>query len=195
MNEIFVIDNVIPKKYQDEIENVLTGQFPWYFYSEAVYKDLSNKPQSENAKTTPILVHNFSDKEGIVSEYFNIIRPLLYYVEEKVGIDFKTIYRAKANLLMPKTNYEKKNHSFPHVDQLFPHLTLLYYVNDSDGNTFFFDKKYDETKVVSEVELKVFEQIEPKKGRAILFDGLMYHASSNPINSDKRIVLNYNLSI
>jgi hypothetical protein len=194
MNEIFVIDNVIPKKYQDEIETVLTGQFPWYFYSEAVYKDTSNIPQSENSKTTPVFVHNFLNNEEVVSDYYNLIKPLLYYVEEKVSINFEKVYRAKSNLLMPKTGYENFNHSYPHVDQLFPHLSLLYYVNDSDGDTFFFDKKYDETAVTNEVKLKVFNQITPKKGRAILFDGLIYHSSSNPINSDKRIVLNYNLA-
>jgi hypothetical protein len=197
MIDFFVIDDVIPNKFQNEIEKVLGDKFPWYHKNEAVYFDVKNKniPKSDNAKATPFFVHNFSTEEGVVSEFYNFIYPMLYFVEEKFNIDIKSIIRSKANLLMQRTGYTKEDHSFPHVDQLVPHMVLLYYVNDSDGDTIFFDKKYDATKVTSEVELEVAHRVSPKKGRAILFNGLLYHASSNPIDSDKRIVLNFNIEV
>ena len=197
MNDFFVIDDVIPNKFQNEVEKILTNNFPWYHKSEAVYFDVKSKniPKSHNAKATPFFVHNFSTEDGSVSDYYNLIYPMLYFVEEKFNIDIKKVLRSKANLLMQRSGYTKEDHSFPHVDQLIPHMVLLYYVNDSDGDTVFFDKKYDGTKVTSEVELEVAHRVSPKKGRAILFDGLLYHASSNPIDSDKRVVLNFNFEV
>ena len=58
--------------------------------------------------------------------------------------------------------------------------TFLYYVNDSDGDTIFFNKNKKEIK-----------RVKPKKGTGVLFKSNTLHAGSNPINSDKRMVINY----
>ena len=42
---------------------------------------------------------------------------------------------------------------------------------------------------------KVVKEIEPKKGRAVILDGNIYHASSCPKNHVNRIVINYNFLI
>ena len=47
---------------------------------------------------------------------------------------------------------------------------------DSDGDTYFFG---DENRTIS-----------PKANRAVLFDAYHKHCSSNPINSDRRIIVN-----
>ena len=57
--------------------------------------------------------------------------------------------------------------------------TLLYYVNDSDGDTLFFDN-----------DLNITKRVTPKKNRAILFDSNMLHAGANPIKNETRIVIN-----
>ena len=73
----------------------------------------------------------------------------------------------------------------PHTDLDAPHFTMLYYVNDSDGPTKFYDHKDGE----------VIKMVDPKKGRAVLFTGDTYHASSSPRHHSNRIVLNYNFLI
>ena len=68
----------------------------------------------------------------------------------------------------------------PHTDQETPHLSCIYYINDSDGDTILFkdDKK---------TEIK---RIKPKQGRIVFFDGFIPHCSSRPA-LNTRAVLNF----
>ena len=59
-----------------------------------------------------------------------------------------------------------------HVDTDEEHVVLLYYVNDSDGDNYFYKKENN--------ELKIIHKETPKKGKLILMDGNLIHASSSP---------------
>ena len=96
--------------------------------------------------------------------------------------DIKKIFRIKAGMFVK--NQTEKPH-LAHVDRPYFHYTMLYYVNDSDGPTQLYDEKGG----------KVVKEIEPKKGRAVILDGNIYHASSCPKNHVNRIVINYNFLI
>jgi len=112
---------------------------------------------------------------------------ILHTFAKKHGIEVKEILRIKANIL---NKTDKQNHIHPpHVDMTTPHMVLLYYVNDSDGDTVIFDQKYDDGEVP---RLTVNRSISPKAGAAILFDGLTYHSSSSPQYTEERIVININ---
>jgi len=69
-------------------------------------------------------------------------------------------------------------HNNMHVDMKLPHVVVLYYVNDADGDTFFFNNSRE-----------IVDRVTPKKGRAVVFDGLTLHASSMP-TKNHRISLN-----
>ena len=90
------------------------------------------------------------------------------------------------NLLTRKET--KHLYHTPHVDFDRPHWTLIYYVNDSDGGTYFFKQKYNGTRQ----KLEIDKVVEPRQGRFVLFDGLTYHTSSNPQYHDTRCVINFN---
>ena len=62
-----------------------------------------------------------------------------------------------------------------------PHWVLLYYVNDADGDTCFFDGG------------EIVRRVAPKRGRAVFFDGRIAHASSGPVETRFRVVINVNL--
>jgi hypothetical protein len=84
----------------------------------------------------------------------------------------------------------------PHVDFHVPHYTFLYYVNDSDGDTFIFNEKVNPAMGENQNypdKFTLLERVSPKKGDAILFNGLHYHSSSTPEHHDSRIALNINL--
>ena len=66
---------------------------------------------------------------------------------------------------------------------------MVYYVNDSDGDTVLFNEFYN-TKSVS-----INRRIAPKKGRAVIFDSNRFHASSNPINTPTRFVINFTFKL
>ena len=75
----------------------------------------------------------------------------------------------------------------PHTDLkledggLIPHLVCLYYVDDSDGPTYFYDD-----------DLNLIKEISPQKGLAVIFDGDILHAGSNPIMHPFRFAININ---
>jgi hypothetical protein len=78
----------------------------------------------------------------------------------------------------------------PHVDILDPHKVLLYYVNDSDGDTFMFNEKYTPGDEEVPLDYTLNQRVTPKKNRAIVFDGLTYHNSSKPVKNTSRYVIN-----
>jgi hypothetical protein len=70
----------------------------------------------------------------------------------------------------------------PHIDYQFPHLVLLYYVNNTDGDTIFLKDN------------QIVEKIAPKRGRCVLFDGSIVHASTTPTLSP-RVIINTNIKM
>ena len=54
---------------------------------------------------------------------------------------------------------------------------MLYYVNDTDGDTIFYNDNEEEIKRVS-----------PKKGRVVFFDGSIMHSASTPTQTHRAII-------
>jgi hypothetical protein len=142
-----------------------------------------------NSVDTPQMVHNLYSQNKAHSEYFgSVVKPILLFLEDKTGVTYKNIVRAKSNLLFQNPN--NVNYTIPHTDAgSNNYKTLLYYVNDSDGDTIIFNESE------SSKELTIKERITPKKGRMVLFNGDLLHASSNPIKNDLRCVVNINFTV
>lgn len=174
--DVQIIDDVVAPLYRDRIEAMMTHiQFPWTFLNEVTYRGTDSlKSVDPNAKGTAGFAHLFYDRaSGHESRYWDFAFPLLLSF---VGEQFE-LMRVKGGLLLPtKTGY-----NMPHIDAECPHTTALYYVNDSDGDTFFFNN-----------DGEVCNRVTPKKGRVVIFDGLTHHASSCPIESSHRLVINFN---
>jgi hypothetical protein len=71
----------------------------------------------------------------------------------------------------------------------YDHKVLLYYVNDSDGDTILYNEVFEEYEEVPE-NFTVNKTFTPIKGNALVFDGLIYHSSSKPTKNSKRIIIN-----
>ena len=181
-----VIDDFIDKNHQNQIEMILSDtKMQWYFYPTT--STIDNKYNSlNNFYEAPQFVHIFYDtlaKENSI--HLNKILTVLRGLYEKTNIDEVKLIRVKSNLQMRRSNNTEKNFTKPHIDiSDLEHMVLLYYVNDNDGKTFLFNK-----------DLSIKNTIDPKKGRALLFNGNILHASSHPINYETRLVLNFDLEI
>ena len=57
---------------------------------------------------------------------------------------------------------------------------MVYYVHDTDAPTRLYRNG------------KVFKEIQPKKGRVLIFPGNIEHSSSSPTKTNRRMVLNFN---
>ena len=177
-NLAIIIDDAISKGYQNKVQEILNSyDFPWHFMLNVTSAE---KPDGRTGFSNII----FSEDNKIQTKYMDILSPILYEAVGKFDNDqdIKKIFRIKAGMFVK--NQTEEPH-LVHVDRPYFHYTMLYYVNDSDGSTQLYDGEGG----------KVVKEIEPKKGRAVILDGNIYHASSCPKNHANRIVINYNFLI
>ena len=181
MDSLVIIDDVISKGYQNLIESTLNfHEFPWNFCDNIT--DASKMGGVE--VITGFGSNIFHSDLNVKTEYADLLTPLLYEAVDKCekGQEIKKLFRIRAGMFVQ--NQTDKPHQ-AHVDSPDLHYTMLYYVNDSDGPTNIFDYKGE----------NVIQEIEPKKGRAVIMTGDTYHSSSCPRNHINRIVVNYNFLV
>ena len=116
-----------------------------------------------------------------------------------IGEKLNEIFNARSFIHFPLASELRKSYDNIHIDLPIEHLVILYYVNDTDGDTFLFDKRADyndlkTTAVEPNDSLNIIKRISPKKGRALLFSGDRYHSSSGP-TKDIRCIINFDVSI
>lgn len=106
---------------------------------------------------------------------------------QKHKIKYSSVKRTRSN-----TTFlcNEKRSSIPHIDNEYEHVVLLYYVNNSDGDTILYKNKYDKNS-----EMIIDHKISPKAGRAILFTGDTYHSFYYPNINDRRSVININITV
>jgi len=196
MNDVLIIDDIIPKDYQNKLLYFLTEtNFAWIFHKNLIAKDEQFKDNENN----PLgFTHNLYDNEKPVSPDFNFFYPLVLSITSKLD-DYKKLIRIRANLTLPNKISKLKWH-MPHTDSYFDHLVAIYYVNDSDGDTFVFNETndnysngQDDIARINKGDFTVKKQITPKQGRVAIFSGKNYHTSSWAKESKFRCLLNINL--
>ena len=171
-NFIKVFDNILSKNLEDDLEyKSLSDTIPWYFL-----KDISGVQSN-----VPLygFSHIFYNKEYNIQseEMFYFLQPL-YQLLAKTPLVLQEIYAARLFLQLANPN-PRTAHEGIHVDLEIPHMVCIYYINDAEGDTVFFDNDNNEIKRVS-----------PKKGRMALFSGDIKHTGSTP--STLRNIINYN---
>jgi hypothetical protein len=182
-----VYDDVVSKELADKVEETLTSDmFPWFCMKKSIYPEWyqAKFDDSENYKDVRSLGHTFTVGEPPVinSAFIGIPLELLQQISNKLKIDNNNLLRIRANYMYPLSASETYLPASPHVDGSYKHLVLLYYVNDSDGDTILYKDPPN-----------ILTTISPKKGRFVIFDGSILHAASPPRFNDTRIVINYNL--
>ena len=136
------------------------------------------------------------DEESTISPMSSLLLPILFVFCEKAGIEYNMLLRIRVGLFT-KTTIEALHHN-PHVDFSQPHRTAVYYVNDSDGDTFVFNQTFDDVSVddsakyANENKFTIAGRVSPRKGTMMCFDGRHYHASMHPMKANKRIAITFN---
>jgi len=202
--DIVVLDNIIPQEMADKFELTTTKDtFPWYLLRDIQTYKLTEKDNhrvvnDENTVNTLQFGHGIYNKEDVDSEInsglYADARAIADYCCQE--FDFKPVYlRLKLNLLGQNVSIKEGKYNTPHIDNKFWNsYSMIYYVNDSDGDTIIFNEVSDEETKKRPDKLTIKKTITPKKNRAVLFRGNYFHTSTNPTNNDKRIVLNVNLT-
>ena len=189
-----IIEDVLPVEQSDWLEQILTSPVVGWNY----IKD-GSRPHAdpENVKLFPSfslpLLAMDSDNPFPNREMLLRFECINNTVCAKSGLDIQRMTRVRLGMHIPNSSWH--GHHGPHCDQEFPHTVVLFYVTDTDGDTYFFDHEdkfdplgygYD-----GEHEYKIIDRVTPKKNMMVVFDGLTTHASSYPTKG-QRITINYN---
>jgi len=189
-----ILDNVIPKSYRDDIEELLLGNnsFPWYYVEDVTLtKDKIDKYHTK--ALCPAFNHVFFDDVNDNNDaWYPFIKPLAYMACSKIGLDVEHIIQARSFLQLPIAKDIPENH--PHIDLQWDHWVCLYYVNDNEAPTTLYKQTRLDTRSedMTNVSWEPLITCEPKKGRALFFDGKYYHSSSSP-NQRTRCIINFDV--
>ena len=174
-----IIENLLPNRLKKELCEILTSEsvMSWY-WGDIVYLESEKEYSELNLfQFTHVFYENLKPASGL----FPLTQTILGFFEKETNIEIKSIFRIKANLTTRNVLSNRQIKLLEHrdiecgVDKNY--ISLIYYVNDSDGDTIFKDSK---------------EKITPKANRLIIFDGSLLHTGSSPKNSKTRVLLNSN---
>lgn len=196
LTEVVVLDNVIPVEEQDKMWDFIQDyRFSWHFGPSNVYEDDKNRGTIfldehtiDSFQFTHVLQYS---RIGFKEPMFDTFRNNLVTILKAFDLDNHNVYRVKLNMLTNNRKFQLGCYNPAHVDEAEKeHMVIVYYFNDTDGDTWIFNETHGSTFD----KLTVKHKISPKKGRAVAFPGKYFHASSNPIDTDVRCVMNINLN-
>lgn len=183
-----LFEKFLTKEQEDAIERAML-QLPWYFTTiEDDMNDISDN--------TPVYFVNLigCSPHGTTADDIKPFVPILQRLEELTGREYMNrICRVKANLYTKRPDLREGHYHKPHLDFYNNDTKLgdegevfLYYANDSDGDTFFFEEKRIDTENPT-----LIRRVPHRKGTALLFDNRTLHASSSPRVTEYRVNINF----
>ena len=170
--DIKIFDNLIPEDYQNQIYNSI--------FENGFIKFTCNFPGWEmmgKQKLNFGLINHFKKGDYCDKQLFDFFYPLAEISCKEVNQKIKNIEIGRIWLDYPD-NRKQFDYGFVHKDLPYDHTVVLYYVKDSDGDTHIFDEFGG-----------VIKKIKPKKGRVVVFNGNLLHASG-VAKEDIRAVVN-----
>ena len=182
------VRNFLPDKKYREIYKTIKDidNFLWTLGEETVSADLrqAQLPYYKNIREHVLFVHtlyNIEFKNPANSESLPMVHTVCDHFLKTFNFKKMDVMRSKVNLQIQVKDFKPHQHNTPHIDYTedVPHYVLLYYLNESDGDTFFFNKDHS-----------VMKRIAPEPNKLVFFNGSIEHASSHPSNHKYRIAMN-----
>jgi len=184
-DEIVVVENIVNKRYQDFLESVfLSDTFPVYLKPNTLGADYNPADVffDKNTVDIPQFIHNFVKNYTSSSPEANYVFSIFTEICENLKIDC-SLYRCKLNLNYQHPSFDGTMYYTPHRDSSDPTMiTGIYYLNDTDGDTIFFDDNKN-----------IIKRVSPKKGSLVHFKSNIFHAGQSPIKNNIRAVINFML--
>ena len=197
---IIVLDDLLDSALADKIERECLSVLRYGYAETTVSPDV--ECTDPNIFDTGFFTCQFCNefdtywapKLNPFSWYMAELIPLISNAQARVPeIEFTYISKMTANLQLQQKDAPVDHYSVPHwdADSSGKFYSMVYYTTDSDGDTVLFNEFHD-TSMKGRVNdnLTVHQRITPKKNRAVIFESNRYHASSFPINSKKRLIIN-----
>ena len=190
---IHVLKDIVPLEYQELLKEKIKNKYnDWgsnnitAWANGAVFSKVDT-PDINIIDRGQKVLQVYTDKRRRWSEdniiFNNYVNPLIKLAFTKANIKYNKVVRAKFNILTKDPNFKKENYNTPHIDieedpGTYKFYSMIYYVNNSDGDTVFFDEQNNIT-----------HRETPEQGKVIIFNSVILHASCNPSISEARVVL------
>lgn len=184
---IKVIDGALPPEIFFPLQEYVMQHAPWHYIHNMDYGDIYDQDWTDGF-TTPIIMRSTNSPVWYCQEY-RAFATMFDYIQENFGLKTIDITRSKCNLTT-KIPYEIPRPAHKDDDYLQNYTIGVLYINDSDGDTIIFDSK--DPNDIKRTDLPIKEVVHPKENRLVLFDGNYLHASSRPLLSPTRFVINFN---
>jgi hypothetical protein len=202
-NDIKVINNILPIPLLKEIETYLKNNVS-YAFSE------TTSAQNKNLIFDKTSIHEnilfgcvlYSKHHRQDMMHHQIYDALCYYLQSEISPDYE-LCRVHVNLMIKNVEFPADMYNPPHIDSTIEdndsnaeYKTILFYVNDSDGDTILFNEfgslKENNTKFKQPIlkPLSIAIKNKPKANSAIVFNSYRFHSSTPPKISDYRININ-----
>lgn len=163
---IKIIDNFLSETEFQEVQRVLLGdRIPWFQNSFIVHpeKDLGIE-QYYDYQFTHVFYRNYS----VSSDFFPVLEPIL------IKLNPSALVRVKANLI-PRADKVVEHQLHTDVTN-FKGLTSVFYINSTNGYTFF----------------QTGEKVESVANRMVVFDSTLLHSGTTCTDQKNRVVINFN---
>ena len=184
IKDIFIYDNIIDAKDQKHIQDIVFNKIRWQFIPDVTKPD--------NKQQRPGFNYRFITNTENVYEWHTDMCTIIDAACDKINFKRKDCLQGRSFLQLP-LNLKDRTVDAPHVDADTDHLVVLYYVNDSDGDTIIYENMFEGyNKLPDFNKLVEKKRVSPKAGRVVLFNGKHWHTSCQPVNN-VRCVVNYNV--
>jgi hypothetical protein len=185
---IFVVDDVLDETTIKDIETHIlnSNNVTWSYYLSDGHATVGNEYFNKYSHIDTLIEgpqlchHVYCDNEILSPKQILLIEEVIKNIQNKFNTSLE-VTRCKFNLQFQLPNNSIGKHNTPHIDTKEDHFGMIYYVNDCDGDTYFFDDN-----------LNVIKTVSPKSGRMVFFKGNILHTGQHPINSPARCVINFN---
>ena len=180
--EPIIIDDAVDDVILERLEEIAYHRDqPWYLTRTA--------DETEEHSSFSFFVYDFSVPQGEIPSL------AIKQACQKANVSIGELLRIRWGLIL-RDNTIKVSH--PHVDDYInKHMGAILYLNDCDGDTIFYDRKFnpnlDESIIVDE-ELPIKIKVTPKRNRVVIFEGWTYHSSTTPYEHQLRYNINFNFT-
>lgn len=205
-SDIWWMDDIIPHHTQERFKAYVSQSlFDWndfnHMKTSGVYGAMEAEPVCDEMTVMPsdslirLVYANNGLHEQVLNEtaYWLGLAVLDEYARHN-NVEITNIMRMKINnqtkSIWPEWNEDNCCNEI-HYDNSVPNnKTLVYYINNSDGDTILFDALYEG--INKQYTMKTLMRVTPKQGRAVVFDTWRFHAPQNPTYTPRRYLLNIN---
>jgi hypothetical protein len=202
--KVFVFDDVISVKQQTEINHRWLNVVPWFYRKDVTDQTVKQPPRPAMAHPLYANEKALTSKENIelLNEILQGAFSRLYNETGEKGN--YSLLQSRSFLQFPLANLSGHEYDSHHIDTFRPHLSVLYYVCDADGETVIFENMLEpkhgdmlSDEYVKEHKPKLSDlkekiRVTPKQGRVVIFDGFHWHTATQPKNGI-RCVINTNI--